>query len=386
MLQHIRAHANVGRVEAQWRAESVVVASGRPPRGGGAPVNTPIVLTAPYEHGPDGNHYVRERASDTIASFERAVGDLDGGEAVAFGSGMAAIAAIAEGRPAGTVAVVPASAYSGTMTIFAEQARLGRMQLRPVELTDTASVVAALPGADLLWLETVTNPMMGVVDLPALIAAAHAAGADVVVDATFSTPLLVRPLELGADVVMHSATKAIAGHSDLVMGVLVSASGERAQQLRERRTLTGAMPGALESYLALRGLRTLALRMQRAQDNAMELAQRLAAHPRVSRVRYPGLPADPGHELASRLHDGFGAMLAFETTGTAEDAEAVCERLRLIHHATSLGGVESLIERRARHRADAEAGTPPTLLRLSVGIEHVEDLWDDLASALGSAG
>jgi cystathionine gamma-synthase len=362
--------------------ESLVVSGGRPPRVGGAPINTPIVLSAPFEHAPEGNHYLRAQGSDTIGAFERAVGALDGGEAHAFSSGMAAIAAIVESQRSGAVAVVPSAAYSGSLAIFAEQQRLGRMQLRHVDITNTAAVLAALPGADRLWLETVTNPMMGVPELPELIAAAHAAGALCCVDATFSTPLLVRPLELGADLVMHSATKSLAGHSDLVMGVLVARSGEQAGALRHRRTLTGAIPGALESYLALRGLRTLAVRMQRAQSNALELARRLTQHPRVSRVRYPGLPDDPGHERAARLHDGFGAMLAFELTGTAADAEAVCESVQLIHHATSLGGVESLIERRARHQADADAGTPPTLLRLSVGIEHVEDLWEDLASAL----
>jgi cystathionine gamma-synthase len=234
----------------------------------------------------------------------------------------------------------------------------------------------------LVWLETVTNPMMGVPDLPALIAAARASGVTVYADATFSTPLVVRPLALGADVVMHSATKYLAGHSDLLMGVLVTASSERAESLRERRALTGAVPGALECYLALRGIRTLAVRMERAQANAGELARRLSTHPAVTRVRYPGLPADPGHERAARDHDGFGAMISFELAGTAEHAERVCASLRLISHATSLGGVESLIERRARHALDRDHGCPPTLLRLSVGIEHVEDLWADLSQAL----
>jgi cystathionine gamma-synthase len=364
------------------RPESVAVAVGRPPRAADAPLNTPIVLAGPYHHAPQGNHYLRGEGSDTIRAFEDAVAALDGGQAIAFGSGMAAIAAVVEGLPSGTVAVVPSSAYGGTVTIFDEQRRLGRMSLRPVDTVDTDAVIAALPGADLLWLETVTNPLLGVADLPALIAAAHDAGARVCVDATFSTPLLVRPLELGADLVMHSATKYLAGHSDLLMGVLGTGSADLAEQVRSRRAMTGAVPGALECYLALRGVRTLAVRMQRAQENAMELARRLHGHPRVSRVRYPGLPSDPGHERAARLHDGFGAMISFEVSGTAEDATRVCESLRLITHATSLGGVESLIERRAMHPVDASHDTPPTLLRLSVGIEHVEDLWTDLSHAL----
>jgi cystathionine gamma-synthase len=256
------------------------------------------------------------------------------------------------------------------------------MEIRPVDVTDTDAVAAALPGADLLWVETVTNPLMGVVDLPAVIDAAHAHGAKVVVDATFCTPLAVRPLSHGADVVMHSVTKFLSGHSDLAMGALVTASAELAEQLRHRRMLTGAIPGALEAYLALRGMRTLSVRLARAQQNAMTIAARLAEHPRVSRVRYPGLATDPGHERANRLHDGYGAMIAFEVAGAAPDADRVCERVELISHATSLGGVESLIERRARYAVDAAHGTPETLLRLSVGIEHVEDLWADLDQAL----
>jgi cystathionine gamma-synthase len=371
--------------DAPLRPESVVVASGRPPRSADAPLNTPIVLTSPYHHAPDDNHYLRWESSDTIRSVEQAIAALEGAPAagaIVFSSGMAAIAAVAEGQPSGTVAVVPSAAYSGSVTIFDEQQRLGRMTIRSVEITDTDAVVQALPGAGLLWLESVTNPLMGVPDLPALITAAHDAGAIVAVDSTFSTPLIVRPLESGADLVMHSVTKYLAGHSDLVMGALVTRSPELAESLRYRRGLTGAIPGGLECYLALRGVRTLAVRMERAQANAQELAQRLAAHPAVTRVRFPGLPSDPGHERATRLHDGYGAMISFEVAGTAEAAERVCDSVRLINHATSLGGVESLIERRARHQIDADHGCPPTLLRFSVGIEHVEDLWADLSQAL----
>lgn len=365
------------------RPESTVVAAGRPPRTADAPLNTPVVLASSFQHAPDDNHYLRWYGSDTIHAFEQAIGALEGGHAVAFGSGMAAVAAVAEGQPAGTVAVVPHQAYAGTVGIFDDQRRLGHLTVRTVDIADTDAVLAALPGADLLWLETVTNPMMAVADLPAIVAGAHSSGVRVYVDSTFSTPFVVRPLAHGADVVMHSATKYLAGHSDLLLGVLVASSAEDADTLRYRRGMAGAVPGALECYLALRGVRTLALRMERAQANALELARRLADHPAVTRVRYPGLPADPWHERAARLHDGFGAMISFEVAGTVEDAERVCESVRLINHATSLGGVESLIERRARHQPDADMGTPPTLLRLSVGIEHVEDLWDDLSQALG---
>ncbi len=366
--------------------ESLTVCAGRPSPTPDAPLATPIVLTAPYHHGTADNHYARHDVTETVRSWELAVGALEGGPALAFGSGMAAVAAVAEGRRTGAVAVVPAAAYSGTVRMFQDLEERGRMQVRRVDIADTDAVCAALTGADLLWLETVTNPLMAVPDLPVLISAARAEGVAVCVDATFSTPLVVRPLDLGADMVIHSATKYLSGHSDVLMGVLATRSPELLTELHDRRSLSGAVPGALECYLALRGLRTLALRMERAQSNALTLALRLAGHPRVARVRFPGLPDDPGHDLARRLHRGFGAMIAFELSGTADDAEAVCRSVRLITHATSLGGVESLIERRARHAVDAACGTPPTLLRLSVGIEHVEDLWADLEQALEVSG
>jgi cystathionine gamma-synthase len=364
------------------RPESIAVSSGRPDLPG-APLSTPIVLTAPYRNDPVDNRYSRAETTETVRSFETALGELEGGTALAFGSGMAAIAAVVESRPVGTVAVVPAAGYTGAVRLFAEQQAMGRMTVRPVDVADTAAVLAALDGADLLWLETVTNPLMVVPELDVLIPAARERGVLVGVDATFSTPLVVRPLALGADVVMHSVTKYLSGHSDVLMGALVTGDAGLAAQLHDRRTLTGAIPGALECYLALRGLRTLPLRMERAQANAAELAGRLAAHPGVTLVRFPGLRSDRFHPVAARIHDGFGAMLAFEVDGDAEDAERVCASLRLITNATSLGGVESVIERRARHAGDAAFGTPANLLRLSVGVEHVEDLWADLEQALG---
>ena len=187
--------------------------------------------------------------------------------------------------------------------------------MQPVDIADTDAVIAALPGAGLLWLETVTNPMIEVIDLPPLIEAAHAVGAIVGVDATFSTPLIVRPLDLGADLVMHSVTKYFAGHADLLMGALIARDPDLVERLRTRRMTTGAIPGSLEAYLALRGLRTLPLRLERAQANALELATRLSQHAAVGRVRYPGLPGDEWHERAARLHRGFGAMMAFDVAG-----------------------------------------------------------------------
>lgn len=201
------------------------------------------------------------------------------------------------------------------------------------------------------------------------------------VDNTFATPLNQQPLALGASLVVHSATKLIGGHSDLLAGVVVARDTALAQALRKVRELVGAVPGTLEAFLAVRGVRTLALRLERAQQNAQELALRLAQHPRVARVHYPGLPSHPQHALARRSLRGFGTIVSFELRGGAAAADALCTRVRLIRHATSLGGVESSLERRSA--LPGQAHLPPSLVRLSVGIEDVEDLWADLEAALG---
>jgi len=356
------------------RPETRLVHGGRPSEG---PLSVPVVLTAPYhEEG-----YAGEEGTPTWEAFEAAIGELEGGGAVAFSSGMAAASAVLEPLPLGARVVGPAVGYTGVRVLLRERAAAGRIELEEVDLTDTEAVLRACEGAALLWAEPLTNPLVGVAELDRLCEGAHAAGAEVVVDATFATPLLLRPLELGADVVMHSATKFIGGHSDLLMGVATGRTAERTDALRHARGLLGATPGALEAFLALRGLRTLAVRLERAQATAMVLAERLAAHPGVSEVHYPGLPSDPGHGRAARLLDGFGAMLAFEVPGGPEAAQALCERVRVVIHATSLGGVETLMERRSRYPQEA---TPESLLRVSVGLEHVEDLWEDLDAALGS--
>jgi cystathionine gamma-synthase len=237
----------------------------------------------------------------------------------------------------------------------------------------------------MIWVESIANPLMVVADVPAIAAGARERGAIAVVDATFATPLRQRPLELGADIVLHSATKLLGGHSDLLLGAAVCRADAHAAHLVAHRHDHGAIPGALEAFLALRGLRTLAVRLDRSEASAAELARRLAAHPHVARVHYPGLPGDPQHERALRvLPNGSGPMLSFEVAGTVEPTEAFLASLRLLTHATSLGGVESLIERRARYAGDA-AVVEPTLCRLSVGIENVEDLWADLDGALRAA-
>jgi cystathionine gamma-synthase len=354
---------------------TLAVHAGRP-RGEGEPLSPPVMLAANFH----GERYARNEGTPTWEGLEQAVGALEGGTAVAFASGMGATAAILEELPPEARVVAPSDGYTGTRALLESRARTGKLTLIQVDMTDTDDVVVACDGADLVWVETPSNPLIGIAELDAIALAAKAANALLVVDSTLATPLLQRPLELGANVAMHSATKYIGGHSDLLMGVAATRNPVRAERLREARRLLGATPGALEAFLALRGLRTLPVRLERAQATALILARRLADHPQVERVRYPGLPDHPGHARAERLMDGFGAMLSFEVRGGAAAADGVCERVELITHATSLGGVETLIERRAKYPLEV---APESLLRLSVGCEDPEDLWTDLARALG---
>ena len=237
--------------------------------------------------------------------------------------------------------------------------------------------------ADLIWLESPSNPLLTVADLEAICSAPRKRGAILGVDSTFATPINQRPLALGADVAVQSVTKFIGGHSDLLGGAVTVREASLLAALRQTRDLAGATPGTLETFLAVRGVRTLALRLERAQHNACVLAERLARHPSVTMTRYPGLASHPTHEIARRQLKGFGSIISFDVCGDASAADAVCTGLRLIQHATSLGGVESTIERRAG--IPGQGHLPPTLLRLSVGIEDVEDLWKDLDRALRDA-
>ena len=295
--------------------QTAVICAGRPSHAVGEPLNVPVVLASNFHADTMAapgieqvsRAYSRTDATPTWEALERAVGQVEGGHAVAFSSGMAAVAAVLDLLPAG-----------------------------------------ALVG----------------------------------VDNTFATPLLQQPLALGADVVVHSATKFIGGHSDLLSGITIARDPALAGRLHSRRGLSGATPGALEAFLALRGLRTLALRLDRGQSNASELARRLEDHPAVTRVRYPGLPGDPGHRSAAAQMAGFGAMLAFEVAD-APAADRICHAVQVIVHATSLGGVETTIERRSK--LPGQGHLPPGLLRLSVGCEHIDDLWLDLNTALDQA-
>ncbi|MCW2524885.1 MAG: hypothetical protein JWO63_3220, partial [Frankiales bacterium] len=363
----------------ELRAESLLIARGRPAATAGAPLNSPLVLSATFHAGAE-RGYARD-GTDTTDAFEDAMGALDGGEAIAFSSGMAAAAALIEGLPVGATVVIPASYYNLHRSLIQAQQALGRLSVRTVDTADTAATLTAIEGADLAWLELPTNPTLDVPDLPAITAAARAQGVRTVVDATVATPLGIRPLAHGADVVLHSATKWIAGHSDLLMGVLVTGDPELGDELRTRRRLTGAVPGALESYLALRGLRTLSVRLERACANTATLAHRLREHPAVTGVHYLGFAEHPQADRIAVLLEHHGAMLSF-TVDSVRRADELCARVRLITHATSLGGVESLIERRGQYPGELAQGTPAALVRLSVGLEHEQDLWADLAAGL----
>jgi len=341
---------------------TVAVVAGRPDRVPDAPFSEPVTFASTYNAG--GAVEYGRYGNPTWSAFEQALGELEGGDARVFASGLAAISAVLSLMPEGGVVVAPDNAYTGTRAQIDERVAAGRATLRAVDVADRAAVQAAAAGADLVWLESMTNPNLDVADVAAA-AAACAAGPLLVVDSTFATPLLQRPLELGADLVVHSATKLIAGHSDVVLGVVVTADPVLLARIDDHRRLHGAIPGPMETFLALRGMRTLALRVERAQASAQTMAGRLAGHPAVSRVRYPG----------------FGAMVSIELAGGPEAADTLAAQVRLWIHATSLGGVESTLERRRRWPSES-AMVSDALVRLSVGIEDVEDLWADLVSAL----
>ncbi|TDL40172.1 trans-sulfuration enzyme family protein [Kocuria rosea] len=368
------------------RPDTVLVAGGRPAPEHDAPVGPSIVLTSTYRGSggldAEDRTYGRftnptwEDLEDVLARLERA--ELP---ALAYASGLAAVASVLSLVPAGGRLVLPRHSYQGSLALAADLESRGLLTVQTVDVTDTEDVVAALDAADLLWLESPTNPMLEVADLPALLAAARERGVLTCVDNTFATPLLQRPLEHGADIVVHSVTKYLAGHSDVVLGAAVTSDPALRARLKGHRSLHGAVPGPFEAWLALRGMRTLAVRVERSAATAGELARRLQQHPAVREVRYPGLPGDPGHERAAAQMDGFGSIVAIVPAGDVAAVEAAVDALRVWTPATSLGGVESLIERRRRHHEEPHS-VPETLLRLSVGIENVEDLWEDLDRAL----
>ena len=385
---------------AALSAETVVVAAGRPPRKRDAPVNQPIVLSSTYfGTGPlaDGDRGYGRYSNPTWDPFEEALGQLEGASlpGLLYASGLAAVSSALSLIPAGGVLVMPSHSYAGSLVMATELAEKGLFELRTVDIADTDAVKALLAPADgkpasMLWLESPTNPMLGIADIRALTAAAHDAGAIVVTDNTFSTPLVQQPLSLGSDVVLHSVTKYLAGHSDVVLGALVTSDAAIRATLLHHRIIHGGIAGPFEAWLALRGLRTLALRIERSQASAAVLAARLSDHPRIESIRFPGLETDPGHERAKSQMKSFGSVLCIQIAPAgglngADAADKLVRALQLWLPATSLGGVESLIERRRRHAAEP-VSVPDNLVRLSVGIENVEDLWADLEQALDALG
>jgi cystathionine gamma-synthase len=345
-----------------WSKETLAISRGRPPRTPGTPINVPPVLATSFHAGGEYS-YARDDGTPSWEALEDVLGALEGGRAAIFASGMAAVGAIFANE-AYTGVVVPTTSYAGVRPYAQEYATSRSIPHAFVDIMETASVLNAVTRGGLLWLESPTNPLLQVVDLATLIEGAHARGAVVAVDNTFATPLLQSPLALGAEFSIHSASKYISGHSDVTLGAVIVADDERLGKLYRHREVAGAVPGTLETYLALRGIRTLPLRLTKAQGSAQVLARELATHPGVERVRYPG----------------FGAMISFDVRGGAAQADGVCERVKLITHATSLGGVESSMERRQKY--PGESYLPPGLIRLSVGCENAAELWEDLREAL----
>ena len=365
-----------------------VVHAGLPAPAQGTPFLPGPTLAAPYHLiGPsDASPYGYGRhANPTWTGYEAALGELEGGEAVLFGSGLAAVAAVLLPMVAPRdVVVVPADGYPSIRELALEHLRPRGVDVRVVP-TDDAAVRAALPGATLVWIETPSNPGLAVLDVAALAAAAHAEGALLAVDNTLATPLLQRPLALGADLSVASASKALTGHSDLVLGYVAAADPVVTAQLHEWRDVTGAIAGPFEAWLAHRSLATLDVRHERQCANALVIARALSERDDVHDVRYPGLPDDPGHALAARIFGGvrFGGVLCFDLRTEAR-AQAFLAAATLIAEATSFGGVHSSAERRLRWVKD---DVSPGFIRMSAGIEDAGDLVADICAALeASAG
>jgi cystathionine gamma-synthase len=346
------------------KPETWVIVAGRPESEPGATLNTPVLAASTYVLGGE-RIYTRNESTEGWESFEEMLGGLEGGNAVAFSSGMAACAAVLGQLRSGAHLVLVDDCYQGVVGLAQAGERDHGWRVERLPARDERWLARA-GEADMLWLESPSNPLLEVANIGAICAARRGRSTRIVVDNTFATPLIQRPLELGADIVVHSATKLIGGHSDLLLGAAVTRDREDLERLRTARGLGGATPGMLECFLALRGARTLALRLRQAQASAKELAARLSWHPTVTKVRYPG----------------FGTIVSFELAD-ADTADRACHTVRIIRHATSLGGIETSMERRSAH--PGQEHIPPGLIRLSVGCEDLEDIWSDLSSALDSA-
>jgi cystathionine gamma-synthase len=370
------------------RIETLAVHAGLAPDPATGAVSPPIVLSTTFAREPDGTlheGFLYSRSDNPgRRGLETALTQLEGGAAaLAFASGMAATSALCQTLAPGDHVVAPADAYYATGTMLRQLMRPWGVTSSFVDMTDLDAVRGAItPRTRLVWIETPSNPVLAITDIAAVVKLAREVGARVACDNTWATPLLQRPLELGADVVMHATTKYLGGHSDVTGGALVLAEeDELAARLRQVQTLAGAVPSPFDCWLVHRGIRTLPYRMRGHCENAEAVARFLAGDRRVRAVHYPGLPANRGHAVAARQMRRFGGMMSFEVEDAAA-ALAVLSRVRLFTRATSLGGTESLIEHRASVEGP-ESRTPPGLLRLSIGLEHPDDLVEDLDRALG---
>ncbi len=374
--------------------ETLAIHAGQEPDPTTGAVVTPIYQTSTYKQdgigGLRGGYEYSRSANPTRTALEECLAAIEQGtRGLAFASGLAAEDCLVRTvcRP-GDHVVIPDDAYGGTFRLFAKVLERWGLTWTAAPLDDLDAVRAALqPTTRLVWCETPTNPLLGISDIAALAGVAHAAGALLVVDNTFASSYLQQPLTLGADVVVHSTTKYMGGHSDVVGGALIAADTALGDELAYHQNAMGAVAGPFDSWLVLRGIKTLGVRMDRHCENAERVVAMLTGHDAVASVCYPGLADHPGHEIAAKQMKAFGGMVSFRMVGGEAAAVAVCERTQLFTLGESLGGVESLIEHPARMTHASAAGSPlevpGDLVRLSVGIETIADLLDDLAKALG---
>jgi cystathionine gamma-synthase len=377
----------------QYGFETLAIHAGQEPDAATGSVVPPIYATSTFKQdgvgGLRGGYEYSRSANPTRTALEECLAALEhGSRGLAFASGLAAEDTLlrAVGKP-GDHVLIPDDAYGGTYRLFARIHERWGLTYTPVALGDLAAVRRAVrDDTRVVWCETPTNPLLGIADIAGLAAVARDAGALLVVDNTFATPFLQQPLALGADVVVHSTTKYLGGHSDVIGGALVVADADLGEELGYHQNAIGGVAGPFDAWLVLRGLKTLAVRMDRHCDNAERVVDLLVRHPQVSRVFYPGLPDHPGHETAAKQMRRYGGVVSFSVAGGEQAAVDVCDRARLFILGESLGGVESLIEHPGRMTHASAAGSPlevpGDLVRLSVGIEAVEDLLADLASAL----
>lgn len=345
------------------RPETRVVQEGRPEREPGGAIIGGISVSTTYRAG--GEYIYGRSDNDTWKDLEAVLGALEEGRALVFSSGMSAISATFDLVPPGGIVVAPTAGYMNTFVQLRKLEANNRLKIRWVDIDQTEAVIAALDGASMLFFESPVNPLLTIAQVETLISEAKARNLLVAIDNTFATPLGQQPLVLGADVVVHSLTKALSGHSDVVLGTAITKSDELYEKLKGYRKDSGAIAGPFEAWLALRGLRTFPIRFHQAEASAKILVERLRKHGAVEKVRYPG----------------FGFMISIEVKGGARAADKACNSTNIWSYATSLGGVESLWERRRRH-GDEPLAVPENLIRMSVGIEHVEDLWLDADQAL----